>query len=45
MSKLKAPTSKLNLSQVGRVCVSVADPDRAIEFYVEPFSKRRSTLG
>ncbi len=26
--------SKLNLSQVGRVCVTVADTDRAIEFYV-----------
>ena len=27
-------TSKLNLTQVGRVCVSVADTDRAIDFYV-----------
>ena len=27
--------SKLNLSQVGRVCVTVADTDRAIEFYVD----------
>jgi catechol 2,3-dioxygenase-like lactoylglutathione lyase family enzyme len=27
-------TSKLNLSQVGRVCVTVADTDRAIDFYV-----------
>jgi catechol 2,3-dioxygenase-like lactoylglutathione lyase family enzyme len=26
--------SKLNLSQVGRVCVTVADTDRAIDFYV-----------
>ncbi len=26
--------TKLNLSQVGRVCVTVADTDRAIEFYV-----------
>jgi catechol 2,3-dioxygenase-like lactoylglutathione lyase family enzyme len=25
--------SKLNLSQVGRVCVTVADTDRAIDFY------------
>ena len=27
--------SKLNLSQVGRVCVTVADTDRAIDFYVD----------
>jgi catechol 2,3-dioxygenase-like lactoylglutathione lyase family enzyme len=26
--------SKLNVSTVGRVCVSVADSDRAIDFYV-----------
>ena len=32
MSKL---ASKLNLSQVGRVCVTVADTDRAIGFYVD----------
>src|SRR3954470_22259597 len=32
MSKV---TSKLNVTQVGRVCVSVADPDRAIDFYVD----------
>src|SRR5258708_25491589 len=32
MSKLQ---SKLNLAQVGRVCVTVADTDRAIEFYVD----------
>src|SRR6476620_2080978 len=32
MSKL---ASKLNLAQVGRVCVTVADTDRAIEFYVD----------
>ncbi len=32
MSKLK---SKLNLEQVGRVCVTVADTDRAIDFYVD----------
>ena len=31
MSKLK---SKLNLEQVGRVCVTVADTDRALDFYV-----------
>jgi catechol 2,3-dioxygenase-like lactoylglutathione lyase family enzyme len=28
-------TSKLNLTQVGRVCVTVADTDRAIDFYVD----------
>ena len=27
--------SKLNLSKVGRVCVTVADTDRAIDFYVD----------
>jgi catechol 2,3-dioxygenase-like lactoylglutathione lyase family enzyme len=27
--------SKLNLTQVGRVCVTVADTDRAIAFYVD----------
>ncbi len=27
--------SKLNLSQVGRVCVTVSDTDRAIAFYVD----------
>ena len=27
--------SKLNLEQVGRVCVTVADTDRAIDFYVD----------
>src|SRR5260221_9505987 len=32
MSKL---ATKLNLSQVGRVCVTVADTDRAIDFYVD----------
>src|SRR2546423_902629 len=32
MSKL---LSKLNLTQVGRVCVTVADTDRAIDFYVD----------
>jgi catechol 2,3-dioxygenase-like lactoylglutathione lyase family enzyme len=32
MSNLK---SKLNLSQVGRVCVTVSDTDRAIDFYVD----------
>src|SRR5438094_85312 len=31
-------TSQLNITQVGRVCVTVADTDRAIDFYV-------STLG
>ena len=32
MSKVK---SKLNLRQVGRVAVTVADTDRAIDFYVD----------
>src|SRR3989440_12151728 len=32
MSKL---ASKLNISQVGRVCVTVSDTDRAIAFYVD----------
>jgi catechol 2,3-dioxygenase-like lactoylglutathione lyase family enzyme len=32
MSKV---TSKLNLTQVGRVCVTVSDTDRAIDFYVD----------
>ena len=27
-------TSKLNISRVGRVCVTVADTDRALDFYV-----------
>jgi catechol 2,3-dioxygenase-like lactoylglutathione lyase family enzyme len=27
-------TSKLNINQVGRVCVTVSDTDRAIDFYV-----------
>jgi catechol 2,3-dioxygenase-like lactoylglutathione lyase family enzyme len=27
--------SKLNLLQVGRVCVTVADTDRALDFYVD----------
>jgi catechol 2,3-dioxygenase-like lactoylglutathione lyase family enzyme len=26
--------AKLNISQVGRVCVTIADTDRAIDFYV-----------
>src|SRR4051812_21547184 len=32
MSKL---ASKLNVTQVGRVCVTVADTDRAVDFYVD----------
>jgi len=28
-------TSTLHLTQVGRVCVTVADTDRAIDFYVD----------
>ena len=35
MSNVKAASAQLNLAQVGRVCVTVADTDRAIEFYVE----------
>lgn len=31
---MSTTTSKLNLTQVGRVCVTVADTDRAIDFYV-----------
>ena len=31
---MSTTTSKLNITQVGRVCVTVADTDRAIEFYV-----------
>jgi catechol 2,3-dioxygenase-like lactoylglutathione lyase family enzyme len=31
---MSAVTSKLNISKVGRVCVSVADTDRALDFYV-----------
>jgi catechol 2,3-dioxygenase-like lactoylglutathione lyase family enzyme len=27
--------SRLNLTQVGRVCITVADTDRAIDFYVD----------
>jgi catechol 2,3-dioxygenase-like lactoylglutathione lyase family enzyme len=33
-AEVSATTSKLNLTQVGRVCVTVADTDRAIDFYV-----------
>lgn len=29
-----ATTTKLNVTHVGRVCVTVADTDRAIDFYV-----------
>jgi catechol 2,3-dioxygenase-like lactoylglutathione lyase family enzyme len=32
---MSAITSKLNITQVGRVCVTVADTDRAIDFYVD----------
>src|SRR3954469_15913 len=32
--EMSTVTSKLNISKVGRVCVSVADTDRAIDFYV-----------
>src|SRR5258708_20846044 len=33
--KMSQVDSKLNLTQVGRVCVTVADTDRAIDFYVD----------
>ena len=33
--KMSKVASKLNLAQVGRVCVTVADTDRAIDFYVD----------
>jgi catechol 2,3-dioxygenase-like lactoylglutathione lyase family enzyme len=32
---MSSTTSKLHLTQVGRVAISVADTDRAIEFYVD----------
>jgi catechol 2,3-dioxygenase-like lactoylglutathione lyase family enzyme len=32
---MSAVTSKLNLTRVGRVCITVADTDRAIDFYVD----------
>ena len=31
---MPSTTSKLDISKVGRVCVTVADTDRAIDFYV-----------
>jgi catechol 2,3-dioxygenase-like lactoylglutathione lyase family enzyme len=31
---MSSVTSKLNINQVGRVCVTVADTDRALDFYV-----------
>ena len=31
---MSSVASKLNISKVGRVCVTVADTDRAIDFYV-----------
>ncbi len=31
---MSSVTSQLNISKVGRVCVTVADTDRAIDFYV-----------
>jgi len=30
---MSTATSKLNISKVGRVCVTVADTDRALDFY------------
>jgi len=35
LDEREAPMSKLNLEQVGRVCVTVADTDRALDFYVD----------
>src|SRR5215831_19122624 len=32
--EMSSVTSKLNISKVGRVCVTVSDTDRAIDFYV-----------
>ena len=32
---MSSTTSKLDISKVGRVCVTVADTDRAIDFYVD----------
>jgi catechol 2,3-dioxygenase-like lactoylglutathione lyase family enzyme len=32
---MPATASKLNLTQVGRVCVTITDSDRAIDFYVD----------
>jgi len=34
---MSTATSKLNISKVGRVCVTVADTDRAIDFYTGRF--------
>jgi catechol 2,3-dioxygenase-like lactoylglutathione lyase family enzyme len=31
---MSTATSQLNISKVGRVCVTVADTDRALDFYV-----------
>ena len=31
---MSQPASTLNITQVGRVCLTVSDTDRAIEFYV-----------
>jgi catechol 2,3-dioxygenase-like lactoylglutathione lyase family enzyme len=31
---MSSTTSKLDISKVGRVCVTVADTDRALDFYV-----------
>ena len=32
---MSTTTSKLKVTQVGRVCITVADTDRAIDFYVD----------
>src|SRR5438067_7245625 len=34
-AQMSSTKSKLNLTQVGRVCVTVSDTDRAIDFYVD----------
>jgi catechol 2,3-dioxygenase-like lactoylglutathione lyase family enzyme len=31
---MSTTTSKLNISKVGRVCVTIADTDRALDFYI-----------
>jgi catechol 2,3-dioxygenase-like lactoylglutathione lyase family enzyme len=34
---MSTTTSKLNITKVGRVCVTIADTDRALDFYVGKF--------
>src|SRR5207248_4125999 len=33
-AQMSTVASKLNISKVGRVCVTIADTDRALDFYV-----------